>query len=97
MPILETTFQARRYTVNFFNGEAGNDSLAEGDVVVFDSADPTKVLKTTSQNNEDVIGVVYGDTTSEGELVTVVTMGIATVKVTGAVAKGDPQLLEERL
>lgn len=89
MPILETTFQARRYTVNFFNGEAGNDSLAEGDVVVFDSTDPTKVLKTTSQNNEDVIGVVYGDTTSEGELVTVVTMGIATVKVTGAVAKGD--------
>lgn len=89
MAVLETTLQARRYTVNFFNGQSGDESLSAGDVVVFANTDPTKVQKTTTQNDENVVGVVYGDTTSEGGMVTIVALGIADIKVTGTVNRGD--------
>lgn len=89
MPNFNTTLQARRLTINYLNGQSGSSSLSEGDVVVIDSSDPTKVKLTTSENDQNIVGVITGSTTDEGEMTFVATMGVATIKVTGSVSIND--------
>lgn len=84
-----TKVQARTICIPYFNGESGSDSLVAGDCVVTDLTDPTKVLKTTTEGHERIIGVVVGETTDENELVFVASHGVTTIKVTGTVAVND--------
>lgn len=82
-----TTLTTKRLAINYLNGHSS--TLSAGDVVVFDSSDPNNATVTTTENDTNVIGVIVGEDKGVGELVFVVSQGIATVKVTGAVAKGD--------
>lgn len=89
MPNFNTTIRARNITINYLNGESGSDSLSAGDVVVVNSSDPTKVKLTTTENDQNLIGVIVGSTTGEGEMTFVASQGVATVKVTGTVLIND--------
>lgn len=82
-----TTITAKRLAINYINGHSS--TLSAGDVVVFNSSDPTQVKVTTTENDENVVGVIIGEDRDTDELVFVVSQGVATVKVVGAVAVGD--------